>query len=144
MPQISSSHPTSLKYFIRIIIILTYNLTIQLFCFILFLKVCCAVPLLDMRRYHKLLAGNSWMAEYGDPDTEVLYGNQIILFLFFFFFLFLFFYFIPFFFFFFFPVYLSFRPKLYVLYIIIKQSCQKKLYIYLKLGNLHKRIYCSF
>ena len=28
----------------------------------------CAVPLLDMRRYHTLLAGASWMAEYGDPD----------------------------------------------------------------------------
>jgi prolyl oligopeptidase len=27
------------------------------------------VPLLDMQRYHKLLAGASWMAEYGDPDT---------------------------------------------------------------------------
>lgn len=27
------------------------------------------VPLLDMRRYNKLLAGASWMAEYGDPDT---------------------------------------------------------------------------
>ena len=27
-----------------------------------------AVPLLDMRRYHTLLAGASWMAEYGDPD----------------------------------------------------------------------------
>ncbi|MFV8248913.1 prolyl oligopeptidase family serine peptidase [Bdellovibrio bacteriovorus] len=26
------------------------------------------VPLLDMLRYHKLLAGASWMAEYGDPD----------------------------------------------------------------------------
>ncbi len=26
------------------------------------------VPLLDMRRYNKLLAGASWMAEYGDPD----------------------------------------------------------------------------
>ena len=26
------------------------------------------VPLLDMRRYHRLLAGASWMAEYGDPD----------------------------------------------------------------------------
>ena len=26
------------------------------------------VPLLDMRRYHKLLAGASWMAEYGNPD----------------------------------------------------------------------------
>lgn len=28
-----------------------------------------AVPLLDMRRYHELLAGASWMAEYGDPDN---------------------------------------------------------------------------
>jgi prolyl oligopeptidase len=28
----------------------------------------CYVPLLDMRRYHLLLAGASWMAEYGDPD----------------------------------------------------------------------------
>ena len=26
------------------------------------------VPLLDMQRYHKLLAGASWMAEYGNPD----------------------------------------------------------------------------
>ncbi len=25
------------------------------------------VPLLDMYRYHELLAGASWMAEYGDP-----------------------------------------------------------------------------
>lgn len=31
--------------------------------------VVCQVSLLDMRRYHKLLAGASWMAEYGDPDT---------------------------------------------------------------------------
>ena len=23
-----------------------------------------------MQRYHKLLAGYSWMAEYGDPDTD--------------------------------------------------------------------------
>ncbi|MDM4772371.1 prolyl oligopeptidase family protein [Solimonas sp. SE-A11] len=30
--------------------------------------VVCQVPLLDMQRYHKLLAGASWMAEYGDPD----------------------------------------------------------------------------
>ena len=30
----------------------------------------CQVPLLDMRRYHELLAGASWMAEYGDPDDE--------------------------------------------------------------------------
>src|SRR5262249_18807843 len=28
------------------------------------------VPLLDMRRYHELLAGASWMAEYGDPREE--------------------------------------------------------------------------
>jgi prolyl oligopeptidase len=34
----------------------------------LFGAVVCAVPLLDMQRYHKLLAGNSWMAEYGNPD----------------------------------------------------------------------------
>jgi prolyl oligopeptidase len=27
------------------------------------------VPLTDMRRYHKLLAGASWMSEYGDPDN---------------------------------------------------------------------------
>ncbi|MCO5112594.1 MAG: prolyl oligopeptidase family serine peptidase [Bdellovibrionaceae bacterium] len=26
------------------------------------------VPLLDMSRYHKLLAGASWMSEYGNPD----------------------------------------------------------------------------
>ena len=26
------------------------------------------VPLADMRRYHELLAGASWMAEFGDPD----------------------------------------------------------------------------
>lgn len=26
------------------------------------------VPLMDMKRYHKLLAGASWMGEYGDPD----------------------------------------------------------------------------
>jgi prolyl oligopeptidase len=34
----------------------------------LFNAVVCSVPLLDMRRYHKLLAGASWQAEYGDPD----------------------------------------------------------------------------
>jgi prolyl oligopeptidase len=27
------------------------------------------VPLLDMLRYHKLLAGASWIDEYGDPDN---------------------------------------------------------------------------
>jgi len=36
----------------------------------LFGAVICGVPLLDMKRYHKLLAGASWMAEYGDPDTS--------------------------------------------------------------------------
>ncbi|WP_206211821.1 prolyl oligopeptidase family serine peptidase [Wenzhouxiangella sp. XN24] len=34
----------------------------------LFNAVVSQVPLLDMRRYHRLLAGASWMAEYGDPD----------------------------------------------------------------------------
>jgi len=34
----------------------------------LFNAVVCQVPLLDMQRYHKLLAGASWMGEYGDPD----------------------------------------------------------------------------
>ena len=34
----------------------------------LFNAVVCQVPLLDMRRYHLLLAGASWMAEYGNPD----------------------------------------------------------------------------
>lgn len=34
----------------------------------LFNAVVCKVPLLDMRRYHRLLAGASWMGEYGNPD----------------------------------------------------------------------------
>ncbi len=34
----------------------------------LFGAVVCQAPLLDMQRYHKLLAGASWMGEYGDPD----------------------------------------------------------------------------
>ncbi|HET6811893.1 MAG TPA: prolyl oligopeptidase family serine peptidase [Acidimicrobiales bacterium] len=34
----------------------------------LFGAVVCQAPLLDMRRYSHLLAGASWMAEYGDPD----------------------------------------------------------------------------
>jgi len=33
----------------------------------LFGAIVAQVPLLDMRRYHELLAGASWMAEYGDP-----------------------------------------------------------------------------
>ena len=35
----------------------------------LFGAVVCQVPLLDMQRYHTLLAGASWMAEYGNPDV---------------------------------------------------------------------------
>lgn len=30
--------------------------------------VVCQVPLLDMKRYHKLLAGASWVGEYGNPE----------------------------------------------------------------------------
>ncbi|MFU8804950.1 MAG: prolyl oligopeptidase family serine peptidase [Bradymonadaceae bacterium] len=37
----------------------------------LFNAVVCQVPLLDMKRYHKLLAGASWMAEYGNPDDPL-------------------------------------------------------------------------
>jgi prolyl oligopeptidase len=37
----------------------------------LFNAVICAVPLLDMMRYHTLLAGASWMGEYGDPENEI-------------------------------------------------------------------------
>ncbi|WP_024795865.1 prolyl oligopeptidase family serine peptidase [Tomitella biformata] len=36
----------------------------------LFGALVCQVPLLDMRRYHLLLAGASWVAEYGDPDDS--------------------------------------------------------------------------
>ena len=35
----------------------------------LFNAIVCQVPLLDMKRYNKLLAGASWMAEYGNPDV---------------------------------------------------------------------------
>jgi prolyl oligopeptidase len=35
----------------------------------LFGALVCQVPLLDMRRFHLLLAGASWVAEYGDPDN---------------------------------------------------------------------------
>jgi prolyl oligopeptidase len=34
----------------------------------LFGAVVCKVPITDMRRYHRLLAGASWMDEYGNPD----------------------------------------------------------------------------
>jgi prolyl oligopeptidase len=36
----------------------------------LFGAIVCQVPLLDMKRYDKLLAGASWVGEYGDPDTD--------------------------------------------------------------------------
>ncbi|MEJ2544311.1 MAG: prolyl oligopeptidase family serine peptidase [Calditrichaceae bacterium] len=35
----------------------------------LFNAVVCSAPLLDMRRYNKMLAGASWMGEYGNPDV---------------------------------------------------------------------------
>ena len=35
--------------------------------------VLCGVPILDMRRYHRLLAGASWMGEYGDPDDPLMW-----------------------------------------------------------------------
>ncbi|WP_329586764.1 prolyl oligopeptidase family serine peptidase [Streptomyces sp. NBC_01362] len=36
----------------------------------LFGAIVAQVPLLDMLRFHKLLAGASWTAEYGNPDNE--------------------------------------------------------------------------
>ncbi|OLP98478.1 putative peptidase y4nA [Symbiodinium microadriaticum] len=36
----------------------------------LFGAIVCQVPLLDMQRYSQLLAGASWMGEYGDPATS--------------------------------------------------------------------------
>lgn len=35
----------------------------------LYNAVVCQAPLLDMQRYNKLLAGASWMGEYGNPDV---------------------------------------------------------------------------
>ena len=40
-----------------------------------FRAVVCQVPLLDMRRYHRLLAGASWMGEYGDPDDPAQWAG---------------------------------------------------------------------
>lgn len=34
----------------------------------LYSAVVCGAPLIDMKRYNKLLAGASWMGEYGNPD----------------------------------------------------------------------------
>jgi prolyl oligopeptidase len=36
----------------------------------LFKAIVCQVPLLDMRRFNSLLAGASWMDEYGNPDKS--------------------------------------------------------------------------
>jgi prolyl oligopeptidase len=35
----------------------------------LFRAILIQVPLLDMLRYHRLLAGASWIGEYGDPEV---------------------------------------------------------------------------
>ncbi len=43
----------------------------------LFNAVLCEVPLLDMSRYHKLLAGASWMEEYGDPKDPAM--NKVLM-----------------------------------------------------------------
>ena len=43
----------------------------------LFGAVVCQVPLLDMRRYHKLLAGASWMEEYGNPDAPGVWEGHL-------------------------------------------------------------------
>ncbi len=43
----------------------------------LFGAVAIGVPLLDMHRYHKLLAGASWVGEYGDPDDKGAEGAFI-------------------------------------------------------------------
>lgn len=42
----------------------------------LFHAVLCEVPLLDMLRYHRLLAGASWMGEYGNPEDPAM--NEVI------------------------------------------------------------------
>ncbi|NNE58247.1 MAG: S9 family peptidase [Hellea sp.] len=43
----------------------------------LFNAVAIGVPLLDMNRYDKLLAGASWVGEYGDPDDNGAEGAYI-------------------------------------------------------------------
>ena len=40
----------------------------------LFGALVCQVPLLDMKRFHLLLAGASWVAEYGNPDNPDDWG----------------------------------------------------------------------
>ena len=39
----------------------------------LYAAVVCGAPLIDMKRYSKLLAGASWMGEYGDPDDAEMW-----------------------------------------------------------------------
>ena len=43
----------------------------------LFNAIAIGVPLLDMQRYHTLLAGASWVGEYGDPDDDGAEGAFI-------------------------------------------------------------------
>jgi prolyl oligopeptidase len=43
----------------------------------LFRAVVCGVPLLDMQRYSQLLAGASWIGEYGDPSDPVMLQNLL-------------------------------------------------------------------
>ena len=43
----------------------------------LFGAIVCQVPLLDMRRYHKLLAGASWMEEYGNPEEAGVWEGHL-------------------------------------------------------------------
>ena len=43
----------------------------------LYEAVVCMVPLLDMKRYTKLLAGASWIAEYGDPDSKEVWDSYL-------------------------------------------------------------------
>ena len=38
----------------------------------LYKAILCSVPLLDMLRYPKLLAGSSWIGEYGDPSEKTM------------------------------------------------------------------------
>ena len=41
----------------------------------LFKAAICAVPLLDMVRYHKFLIARYWIPEYGDPDKKEDFQN---------------------------------------------------------------------
>ncbi len=43
----------------------------------LFKSVVCAVPLLDMLRYHKFLIARYWIPEYGDPDKKEDFLNLL-------------------------------------------------------------------